>query len=137
LDKKISVAQNAYYHLGESYLKIDKKSEALNAFKSASQLNFNNTIKEDAALNYAKLSYEAGNPFEPVATVLQNYLKAYPKSKAYTEINNLVVSSYVLQEDYSGALAFLENNKSPQNKILSLEIAFIKVSNYLTIPILK
>jgi hypothetical protein len=27
------VAQNAYYHLGESYLKLDKKQEALNALK--------------------------------------------------------------------------------------------------------
>jgi hypothetical protein len=32
------VAQNAYYHLGESYLNLDKKQEALNAFKNASEM---------------------------------------------------------------------------------------------------
>jgi TolA-binding protein len=52
------VAQNAYYHLGESYLNLDKKQEALNAFKNASEMNFDLAIQEDASLNYAKLSYE-------------------------------------------------------------------------------
>jgi hypothetical protein len=33
INGKDFVAQNAYYHLGESYLKLDKKQEALNAFK--------------------------------------------------------------------------------------------------------
>jgi TolA-binding protein len=32
INGKDFVAQNAYYHLGESYLKLDKKQEALNAF---------------------------------------------------------------------------------------------------------
>jgi TolA-binding protein len=49
-----------YYHLGESYLKLDKKQEALNAFKNASEMPFDSSIQEDASLNYAKLSYEMG-----------------------------------------------------------------------------
>ena len=42
-------------------------------------MNFNLQIKEDAALNYAKLSYESGNPYKDAADVLQDYLKNYPK----------------------------------------------------------
>jgi TolA-binding protein len=49
------VAQNAYYHLGESYLKTNKKQQALNAFKNASEMDFDKKIQEDANLNYAKL----------------------------------------------------------------------------------
>ena len=79
IDEKNYVSQNAYSYLGECYLNLDKKTEALNAFKTASEMDFNKNIKQDAALNYAKLSYEAGNPFKSVAEVLQNYLKAYPK----------------------------------------------------------
>jgi hypothetical protein len=41
----------------ESYLKLDKKQEALNAFKM-SEMAFDASIQEDASLNYAKLSYE-------------------------------------------------------------------------------
>jgi TolA-binding protein len=60
INGKDFLAQNAYYHLGESYLKLDKKQEALNAFKNASEMPFDSSIQEDASLNYAKLSYEIG-----------------------------------------------------------------------------
>src|SRR5690606_34093866 len=102
---------NAYYHLAECYLYLDRKPEALNAFKSASEMDFNPTIKEDAFLNYAKLSYEQGNPYKSVATVLQDFLTAYPKSPAYQEINTLVVTSFIYQQDYQGALDYLAKKK--------------------------
>ena len=57
IDGNNSVAQNAYYHLGESYINLDKKSEALNAFRNASHMSFDDQIKQDAWLNYAKISY--------------------------------------------------------------------------------
>jgi tetratricopeptide (TPR) repeat protein len=123
IDEKNTVSQNAYYHLGECYMNLDRKSAALNAFKSASEMNFNKTIQEDASLNYAKLSYEEGNPFQPVAQVLQEYLETYPKSKAYNEINELLVSSFLNQQDYEGALKFLSQKKSTENSALILEIS--------------
>ena len=126
IDEKNNVAQNAYYNLGECYLKLDKKTEALSAFKTASEMDFNNKIKQDAALNYAKLSYEAGNPFKSVAEVLQDYLKTYPKSKAYEEINDLVISSFLHQQDYKGALIFLGKKRSKKNMALIPEISLYR-----------
>ncbi|QVY65312.1 lipopolysaccharide assembly protein LapB [Polaribacter sp. Q13] len=126
IDEKNFVAQNAYYHLGECYLNLEKKTEALNAFKTASEMDFDTNIKQDAALNYAKLSYEAGNPFKSVAEVLQDYLKAYPKSKAYEEINDLVISSFLHQQDYNGALAFLSQKKSIKNNSLISEVSLYR-----------
>ncbi len=126
IDEKNLVAQNAYYHLGECYLNVDKKAEALNAFKTASEMNFNIEIKQDAALNYAKLSYEAGNPFKSVAEVLQDYLETYPKSKEYEEINNLVISSFFHQQDYKGALNFLTQKKSKKNSDLFFEVSLYR-----------
>ena len=122
IDEKNNVSQNAYYHLGECYLKLKNKTAALNAFKSASEMDFNKKIKEDAALNYVKLSYEEGNPFKSVAEVLQNYLKEYPKSIHYDEINKLIVTSFIHQQDYQGALDYLEKKKSKENNILILEV---------------
>ena len=123
IDKKNAVSQNAYYHLAECYLNTDKKNEALNAFKAASEMNFNLQIKEDAALNYAKLSYESGNPYKDVADVLQDYLKNYPNSKAYKEINELVVSSYINDKNYEGALNYLKKKNTKDNYALSLEVS--------------
>jgi tetratricopeptide (TPR) repeat protein len=126
IDEKNIVSQNAYYHLGECYLYLEKKAAALNAFKSACEMTFDKKIQEDAALNYAKLSYEKGNPFEPVVSVLQKYLKAHPASKAYKEINELLVSSYLNQEDYEGALKFLAKRKSKENSALSKEVSLYR-----------
>jgi len=126
IDEKNFVAQNAYYHLGECYLNLEKKAEALNAFKTASEMDFDLKIKQDAALNYAKLSYETGNPFKSVAEVLQDYLKAYPKSSAYEEINDLVISSFLHQQDFTGALEFLNKKKSIKNTSLIAEISLYR-----------
>ncbi|TVZ56909.1 tetratricopeptide repeat protein [Lutibacter sp. Hel_I_33_5] len=126
IDEKDGVSQNAYYHLGECYLNLDRKPEALNAFKSASELAFDQQIKEDAALNYAKLSYEEGNPYKSVAEILQEYLIQYPKSKSYNEINGLVVTSYLHQQDYQGALNYLAKKKTKENSKLTNEVSLYR-----------
>tara|TARA_R110001606_G_scaffold214483_1_gene362344 strand:+ start:1796 stop:4828 length:3033 start_codon:yes stop_codon:yes gene_type:complete len=126
IDDKNSFSQNAYYHLAECYLYLDRKPEALNAFKSASEMDFDAKIKEDAFLNYAKLSYEQGNPYKSVAEVLQDFLKAYPKSSFYQEINQLVVTSYLHQQDYQGALDYLAKKKSNENKALTKEVSYYR-----------
>ena len=77
IGKKNSLAQNAYYYLADCYLKTNQKAAAQNAFKSASRMNFDPIIKEDAFLNYAKLSYEVGNPYEEPPNVLLDFLEAY------------------------------------------------------------
>jgi len=126
IDQKNNVSQKAYYNLGECYIYLDKKSEALNAFKSASEMSFDPKVKEDATLNYAKLSYEEGNPFKSVAEVLQDFLTSYPKSPSYDEINTLVVTSYLYQQDYQGALDYLKKKKSKQNQMLSYEVSYYR-----------
>ena len=123
---KNNVSQNAYYHLAESYLYLEQKPQALHAFKSASEMDFDLKIKEDAFLNYAKLSYEEGNPYKSVAEVLQDFLTAYPKSPAYQEINKLVVTSFLFQQDYQGALDYLAEKKSEENKTLTKDVSFYR-----------
>ena len=121
-----NVSQNAYYHLAESYLYLEKKPEALNAFKSASEMDFDLKIKEDAFLNYAKLSYEEGNPYKSVAEILQDFLTAYPKSPYYQEMNQLVVTSYLFQQDYQGALDYLSKKRSKENRKLTKDVSFYR-----------
>ena len=121
-----NVSQNAYYHLAECYLYLERKPEALNAFKSASEMDFDEKIKEDAFLNYAKLSYEEGNPYKSVAEVLQDFLTTYPKSPYYQEINQLVVTSYLFQQDYQGALDYLAQKRSKENRELTKEVSFYR-----------
>ena len=124
-DGKDFVAQNAFYHLAESYLKLDKKQEALNAFKSASELKFDLKIQEDALLNYAKLSYDVGNSYQSVPDILTNFLLKYPKSESKNSIEALLINSYVTSKNYQQALALLEKNKSSQNQVLYQKVSFL------------
>lgn len=121
-----SVSQNAYYHLAECYLKLDQKTEALNAFKNASEMDFSADIKKDAFLNYARLSYEIGNPYEPVPEVLQAYLKTYPKSGQQEEMQELLVDSYITSKNFEGALALLEENQGYASKETYQKVAFYR-----------
>jgi TolA-binding protein len=120
------VAQNAYYHLAECYLKTDKKQEALNAFRNASQMDFDAQIKKDAWLNYARLSYDIGNPYQSVPEVLTSYLEAYPETANREEIEGLLVDSYITSKNYEGALEVLENNKSYASKEAYQKVAFYR-----------
>ena len=106
------VAQNAYYHLGESYLKTNRKQQALNAFKNASEMEFDLKIQEDAWLNYAKLSYEIGNPYQSVPEVLNAFLQKYPGTPFRQEIQTLLINSYITSKNYKEALVLLEKDKS-------------------------
>lgn len=125
IDGNDYVAQNAYYHLGESYLKSNLKQQALNAFKNASEMNFDEKIREDAALNYAKLSYEIGNSYQPVPDVLANFIATYPDSPARAEIENLLIDSFISSKNYVGALELLEKNRS-LNRAAYQKVAFYR-----------
>lgn len=126
VDGRNSVAQNAFYHLAESYLKLDQKQQALNAFKNASEMDFSAEIQEDAWLNYAKLSYEIGNPYQSVPGVLAGYMEAYPKSKNTAEIQALLIDSYITSKNYKEALKLLEKENSLASKLAYQKVAFYR-----------
>jgi tetratricopeptide (TPR) repeat protein len=126
INGKDFVAQNAYYHLGESYLKLEQKQQALNAFKNASETAFDSSIQEDAALNYAKLSYEIGNSYQSVPAVLLDFIKKYPDNASRSVIEKLLIDSYISSKNYKEALALLDKNKSPENKLAYQKVTFYR-----------
>ncbi|CAZ96884.1 tetratricopeptide repeat protein [Zobellia galactanivorans] len=121
-----SVSQNAYYHLAECYLKLDKKQEALNAFRNASQMDFSQEIQKDAYLNYARLSYEVGNAYEPVPQVITDYLDKYPDSAHREEMQELLVDSYITSKNFAGAMELLEKNKNYASKATYQKVAYYR-----------
>ena len=121
-----TIAQNAYYHLGESYINLNKKQEALNAFRNASQMDFDLKIQEDAWLNYAKISYEIGNPYQSAPQVLASYLEKYPDTNYKEEIETLLIDSYITSKNYKEALKLLEGKKRFENKVAYQKVAFYR-----------
>ena len=121
-----AVAQNAYYHLADCYLKTDKKTQALNAFKSASAFKFDAVIAEDAFLNYARLSYEIGNAYENTSLLLNEFLDQYPKNKAVVEIEQLLIDSYVNSRNYAAALKILKKKSGSQFNAALQKVNYLK-----------
>ncbi|WP_295179375.1 tetratricopeptide repeat protein [uncultured Christiangramia sp.] len=124
VDGKNAIAQNAYYHLAQSYLESDQKQQALNAFKNASEMEFDAKIKEDALFNYAKLSYEIGNSYESPSQVLINYLNAYPASEHKSEMESLLIDSFITSKNYEEAMRLLENNRNFSDKQAYQKVAY-------------
>lgn len=120
------LAQNAYYHLAESYLNTDKKQQALTAFKTASEMNFDAKIQEDAALNYTKLSYEIGNPYVSTPEILKSFIDKYPTNPNNQELKSLLINSYITSKNYTEALILLEKNKTPENKLAYQKVTFYR-----------
>ncbi|MCB9202517.1 MAG: tetratricopeptide repeat protein [Flavobacteriales bacterium] len=121
------LGQNAYYQLGNSYLKTNKKQEALTAYKSASEMNFNAKVAENAHYNYAKLSFDIGNPFESTPNAIQRFLDNYPKNPHQAKMNQLLVKSYVKSNQLDDAVNILKtkSNKSPELKNAYQEVSYL------------
>jgi TolA-binding protein len=121
-----SLAQLAAYHMADSYLKLDQKTHARNAFKRAHELNKDPRITEDALFNYAKLSYELSiDPYHEAITALRNYLKAYPNTPRRDEAYEFLLNVYLRTKNYEAALEALDEIRT---KDLRLQEAYQRLA---------
>lgn len=131
IGEKNPLSQTAYYQLGNAYLQSEQKRQALTAFKSASEMDFNSEIQEDANYNYAKLSYEIGNPFIGTPEVIQNFIQKYPQSNYISEINEYLIDSYISSGNYKNALEVLSqiSNKNTNQNAAEQQASFLHGTN--------
>ncbi|HOB24270.1 MAG TPA: tetratricopeptide repeat protein [Kaistella sp.] len=127
INSNSSTSQNAYYQLGNAYLAVGKKQEALSAFRSAYQMSYDIKVQQLAHLQYAKLSYDIGNPFESASNVIQSYISKYPKSSEVTEMRSLLMKSYLYSGDYKGTLAAIDKmpNSTPETNKIDQEVSYL------------
>lgn len=125
VNTKDEMAQNAYYHLGDCYLKTEKKKYARYAFRSASKMDFSKDMQEDAAYNYAKLSYDL--KLTPIFA-LNKYINTYPNSDKKDEAIEYLVKVYLSTNNYKRALKQLDKieNKSDKLKEAYQRIAYYR-----------
>ncbi|WP_300669590.1 tetratricopeptide repeat protein [Soonwooa sp.] len=121
------LAQNAYYQLGNAYLQTNKKQEALSAYKNAADMQYDPKVQQLALEQYAKLSYDIGNPFETAPKVIQRYVDKYPKSPKSAEMKSLLVKSYLYSGNYQETLNALKkiDNKTPETNKIEQEVAYL------------
>lgn len=99
-ERNDSIGQVASYHLGYSYIQIKNKVAALDAFKSASKLSFDEDIAEDAFFNYAKLAFDLNTD----TSVFSDYLRKYSDLEKGDRIYSYIAVAALHNRDYEGAV---------------------------------
>ncbi|MDD5507139.1 MAG: tetratricopeptide repeat protein [Bacteroidales bacterium] len=123
-----SLAQNAFYHLGDCYIKTGQKPFALNAFQSASKMDFDPAIKEDALFIYAMLAYDLSfDPYSEAIKSLKQYISDYPQSKRLDEANRYLVNLFLSTNNYQEAMETIEKIRIKDEQTRA---AFQKAAHY-------
>lgn len=116
--KNDSLAQVAYYQLGDAYIKYDQKDYARNAFKKASQFAFDKDIEEDALWSYAKLAYELSyNPYDEAIGAFHEYIDKYPNSSKVDKAYEFLLNVYTTTKNYEAALSSISRIKNKNEKM--------------------
>jgi tetratricopeptide (TPR) repeat protein len=119
-----ALGQNAMYSLADCQIQNGDKQRARNAFKVASRMDFDRSIKEESAFNYGKLSYELNYDLEAVPA-LQSI---QPDSKYYTESQTMLSNIFLNTRDYENAISILDKipNKTPKMRETYQKVAFYR-----------
>lgn len=129
-----ALAQNAYYHLADAYLKIGNKSGAIQAFSMASSFSFESEMAQDALYNYAKLTYEsaATNLYSKKIDILKKYIDVYPNTERANELRGYLLTLYLNSSNYDAVMSELVKVKNPNNemRVAVQRLCYQKGTNY-------
>jgi TolA-binding protein len=138
LDLKASsdvLSQNIWYMLGECYIQQGDRKRAQFAFGQASQLNYDNKLKEQSLFNYAKLTFETSySPFGEAILAFQEYIDLYPGSDKIEEVYDYLVATYMQMKNYKAALASLDKIR---NKDSRMEEAYQRIAFFRGLELFK
>jgi tetratricopeptide (TPR) repeat protein len=104
-DRSDSLGQVANYQLGWSYIQTKNKVAALDAFKAASEADYNWQIREDAAFNYAKLAFDLNHD----SSAFARYLKEYSTLSKGDRIYGYMALAALYDRDYAAAVEAYDN----------------------------
>ena len=124
-----TLGQLASYYLGNLYVREGNMNYAQASFASARNMNFQPSVKRDAAFQFAKVSYDLGNYDECIRAITQ-YRELYPDSERMAEADQLLSQAYLFTRNYDVAIAHIESLKSRSPVIESAyqKIAFLKAA---------
>ena len=112
---KDSVSYYASYYLGILYLKNGEKPLALNAFDYSRRVPGDEKLSEEAAFQFAKLSYDIGRT-EQAINEFEKFLDTYPRSEHTVEVKEHLAQAYVNGNNFHKAIEYIESlpSKNPQ-----------------------
>lgn len=123
-----SLTQLAHYHMADCYIHSNNKQLARISMQTASKMNFDKEIQEDALFNFAKLAFELSyNPYQEAISAFETYISQYPNSPRLDEAYNYLVNVYLTTKNYKDALTSIEKI---QQKSQNMQFAYQKIAYY-------
>ncbi len=114
-----TIGTYVYYHLGECYLQLDKKTNAMAAFEKCFQLNPHSIMAETALYNSAKIADEL-NMQGVAMTSYVKLIDLFPESiyvnDARANLSNLLLHA----RNFKEAIKILEGIKKPNKQDLTI-----------------
>ncbi|MCR4824459.1 MAG: tetratricopeptide repeat protein [Bacteroidales bacterium] len=104
-DRSDSLGQVANYHLANAYYRTHDQVSAMNAFYDASAVDFDPEITEDAAFNYAKLSFDLNKDTSGFA----RYIRRWSTKARGDQIYGYMALAALVDKDYAGAVEAYDN----------------------------
>ena len=95
------------YVLAGTYLSLDQKTEALNAYKKACDTEDELPFTAMAYYQYAKLTYDLRLSYTTVADVLESFIKRYPQDPKRGEVEQWWLSTLLETKNYDQVIAYL------------------------------
>ncbi len=126
-------AQHGLYLMGESFVLLNDKQSARNAFWKASKLKLDEKVKEESFFNYGKLSFELQFNQTAIET-LRDYLKQYKKSENTAEAKSLLGDALLSTKNYKDAIKILDDI---EDRTPSANLALQKVTYFRAIELVN
>ena len=112
-DEEDEMTQLAFYHMGDCYLKLNRKMEARGAFRSASKYTFDAEVQEDALFNFAKAAYELSyDPYNEAVQAFEEYIDKNPNSARVDEAYEFLLKVYLTTRNYESAIKSIDKMKN-------------------------
>ncbi|MBX2898909.1 MAG: tetratricopeptide repeat protein [Cyclobacteriaceae bacterium] len=105
-----SIGFYSAYYLGSLYLKQNQKPMAQTAFDIARKYKPNPRLVEESTYQYAKVSYDMGQPDKAIAE-FEKLLVTNPTSTHADEIKELLSQAYVNASNFNKAIEYIEAMK--------------------------
>ena len=104
-DRTDSLGQAANYHLANAYLRTHDQVSAMEAFRAASEVDFDPEITEDAAFNYAKLAFDLNKDTSGFA----RYMNRWSTRARGDQIYGYMALAALVDRDYAAAVEYYDN----------------------------
>lgn len=115
--QKDEITENAYLHIGRSYINLGDKENARLAYERATETSFNQSIREEALFNYALTTYETNSAFGESVKAFEQFLAEFPNSKYVDEAYDYLSSVYLTTNNYQAAYESILKIKNPNAKM--------------------